>query len=67
MVGFTESFNVSVSTAICASALLNKIRVEGNNWRLSDEEKDETRFRWIRSMVRKVDILERNFLKGEKP
>jgi tRNA (guanosine-2'-O-)-methyltransferase len=66
MVGFTESFNVSVSTAICASALLNKIRVEGNDWRLSDEEKAEIRFRWIRSMVRKVDILERNFLKGEK-
>jgi tRNA (guanosine-2'-O-)-methyltransferase len=64
MVGFTESFNVSVSTAICATTLLNKIRASEVDWRLTDEEKEEIRFRWIRSMVRKVDILERNFLKS---
>jgi tRNA (guanosine-2'-O-)-methyltransferase len=64
MVGFTESFNVSVSTAVCATTLLNKIRNSEIDWRLSEEEKEEIRFRWIRSMVRKVDILERNFLKS---
>lgn len=63
MVGFTESFNVSVSTAICATAILNKIRTEENDWRLSEAEKEEIRFKWIRSMVRRVDVLERNFLK----
>ena len=64
MVGFTESFNVSVSTAICATTLLNKIRASEVDWRLTEEEKEEIRFRWIRSMVRKVDVLERNFLKS---
>jgi tRNA (guanosine-2'-O-)-methyltransferase len=65
MVGFTESFNVSVSAAICASTLLNKIRSSETEWRLTAEEKDEIRFRWIRSMVRKVEVLERNFLKDQ--
>jgi tRNA (guanosine-2'-O-)-methyltransferase len=65
MVGFTESFNVSVSAAICASTLLNKIRNSQIEWRLSEAEKEDIRFRWIRSMVRKVDILERNFLKEQ--
>jgi tRNA (guanosine-2'-O-)-methyltransferase len=63
MVGFTESFNVSVSAAICASTLLNKIRDSEVDWKLSEEEKDEIRLKWIRSMVRRVDVLERNFLK----
>lgn len=64
MVGFTESFNVSVSAAICATTLLNKIRAGERDWRLNDEEKDEIRMQWIRSMVRRVDVLERNFLKA---
>jgi len=64
MVGFTESFNVSVSAAICTSTLLNKIRTSEIDWRLAQEEKDEIRMKWIKSMVRRVDVLERNFLKG---
>jgi len=65
MVGFTESFNVSVSAAICVSTLLNKIRTSSEiEWRLSEEEKDEIRMKWIKSMVKRVDVLERNFLKG---
>jgi tRNA (guanosine-2'-O-)-methyltransferase len=64
MVGFTESFNVSVSAAICASTLLNKIRDSEMEWRLSEEEKAEIRMRWIRSMVRRVEVLERNFMKA---
>jgi tRNA (guanosine-2'-O-)-methyltransferase len=63
MVGFTESFNVSVSAAICASTFLNKIRASEMEWRLTEEEKQEIRMKWIRSMVRRVDVLERNFLK----
>lgn len=65
MVGFTESFNVSVSAAICATTILNKIKASETGWQLSDEEKEEIRMRWVRSIVRKVDVLERNFLANQ--
>lgn len=61
MVGFTESLNVSVSAAICTSTLVNKIRSSEANWKLSEEEKDELRLKWVRSMVRRSDLLEKNF------
>ncbi len=64
MVGFTESFNVSVCAAICISLLVNKIRESENDWRLSENEKDEIRLKWIRAMVKRVEVLERNFLKA---
>ena len=64
MVGFTESFNVSVSAAICISHLVNKIRTSEMNWKLTKEEKDEIRMKWVRIMVKKSDVLERNFLRG---
>lgn len=63
MVGFTESFNVSVSAAICVSTLVNKIRGSELAWQLTDEEKEEIRLKWTRSMVKRSEILERNFLK----
>jgi tRNA (guanosine-2'-O-)-methyltransferase len=63
MVGFTESFNVSVSAAICISTLVNKIRASDMDWKLSEMEKDEIRLSWVRSMVKRSDVLERNFLK----
>ena len=64
MVGFTESLNVSVSAAICISSLVNKIRGSIVDWRLSEEEKNEIRLTWVKAMVNRVDVLERNFLKG---
>ena len=63
MVGFTESFNVSVSAALCISNLVNNIRSSEIEWRLSEAEKDEIRMQWVRATVKRVDVLERNFLK----
>lgn len=65
MVGFTESFNVSVSAAICISELVNKIRNDGIGWKLTEEEKDEIRMHWVKLMVKKSDVLERNFLRNK--
>jgi tRNA (guanosine-2'-O-)-methyltransferase len=65
MVGFTESFNVSVSAAVCISHLVNRIRHSHLDWKLSEEEKDEIRMKWVKLMVKKSDVLERNFLKDK--
>ncbi|MBW6479520.1 MAG: RNA methyltransferase [Bacteroidales bacterium] len=40
MYGFTESFNISVSAAICLYELTARLRNETSGWQLSSEEKD---------------------------
>ncbi len=65
MVGFTESFNVSVSAAICLSAMRNKLTETDLNWQLSEIEKDDLRLKWLRVMVKKSDVLIREYLRGK--
>ena len=62
MYGFTESMNISVSAAICMNTLMPKLRNSSVNWHLSDEEKKDIRLQWFRKVVRKSDIIEREFL-----
>jgi tRNA (guanosine-2'-O-)-methyltransferase len=63
MYGFTESFNVSVTVAICCYELLYKVRMSSHiNWRLSEEELAAIRLEWLRTLVRGSDSLERDFL-----
>lgn len=72
MVGFTESFNVSVSAAICLSMFRNKMTdarkdddaVGRSVWNLSEEEKNVLRLKWLRTMVKRSSILETEFLKS---
>ncbi len=63
MLGFTESFNISVS----ASIILHYLRLELNksdiNWKLSDEEKEDILLNWLRHSIKRSDIIEKEFLK----
>lgn len=52
MVGFTESFNISVSAAICLYELTNKLRNSNINWELSKDEKDEIMFQWMKISIK---------------
>jgi tRNA (guanosine-2'-O-)-methyltransferase len=63
MFGFTESLNVSVSVAICLNTLLRTLRQTDIEIGLSDHEKDELRLAWYRKIVRRSDIVEREFLR----
>lgn len=63
MFGFTESFNVSVSVALCVSTLLSKLRRSGTPIFLSDEEKARLRLAWYRKIVRRSELVEREFLR----
>ncbi len=40
MYGFTESYNISVSAAICLYELTDRLRKETNDWQLTNEEKE---------------------------
>ncbi|MFZ2907324.1 MAG: RNA methyltransferase [Cyclobacteriaceae bacterium] len=63
MFGFTESLNISVSVAICLNTLITKLRQNFEKYGLSDEEKEELTLQWYRKVVRKSDVLEREFLR----
>lgn len=63
MFGFTESFNISVSVAICLNTVLGKLRQSGFAMGLSDSEKDLIRLAWYRKIVRRSDVVEREFLR----
>ncbi len=63
MHGFTESFNVSVTIALCCYDLVHRVRSSSQiNWRLSELEKSAIRLEWLRTLVRGSDCLERDFL-----
>jgi tRNA (guanosine-2'-O-)-methyltransferase len=63
MYGFTESFNISVSVAICLSVIVARLHDENINWGLSDDEKDRLRLEWYRKIVRKSALIESEYMR----
>ena len=61
MVGFTESFNISVCAAICLNELSNKARKEGINFKLTEEEKAHLTMEWLIKSTRNPKKLEKEF------
>jgi len=63
MLGFTESFNISVSAAIFLHALRMKLMDSEIQWELDEVEKEALRYRWIRNSVNHADKIEQAFRK----
>lgn len=63
MFGFTESLNISVSVAICLNTILSKLRDSETKITLTDDEKDFIRLNWYRKIVKKSEIIEKEFLR----
>jgi tRNA (guanosine-2'-O-)-methyltransferase len=61
MFGFTESFNISVSAAVVMHHLTDKLRRSEINWKLTEEEKVEKKIEWIRSTLKKSELIEQRF------
>lgn len=66
MYGFTESFNISVSAALCLHTLVSKLHKTDVDWHLSDAEKQELLLTWLRNSIRKVDLIEKDFWERKK-
>ncbi|MDF2157742.1 RNA methyltransferase [Algoriphagus sp. CAU 1675] len=65
MLGFTESFNISVSASIFLYDLIHKAQAYKHlDFYLSDEEKQELRLQWYRSVVKNSDIHEKAYLQS---
>ena len=67
MYGFTESFNISVSAALCLFYLTEKLRNSEIKWQLTDEEMVEVKLNWARQVVKKNELLEQKFLARPNP
>ena len=62
MVGFTESFNISVSVAICLYDITQRLRASNADWRLSEQETIDVMLSWARKAVPASEALEKKFL-----
>jgi tRNA (guanosine-2'-O-)-methyltransferase len=57
MYGFTESFNISVSAALCMYELTTRIRSEVKNCYLNEDEKTEVLYTWLCNSIDKSDLI----------
>ena len=57
MYGFVESFNISVSVAICLSHLSTQMRTMGLPWALETGERNHLLYDWLRSSVKHSDRI----------
>lgn len=58
MYGFTESYNLSVSAALCMQHLTNKLRSDQVNWQLSESDRLEVKLDWAKSVVKEAEKVE---------
>ncbi len=61
MVGFTESLNISVSAAIILQHVTARLRKSKLNWQLTEEERIEKRFDWIKKTLKNYDALVKRY------
>jgi tRNA (guanosine-2'-O-)-methyltransferase len=64
MYGYTESLNLSVSVAIIAYTLLNRIRNSEVSWQLSQAHSDEIKLQWAKAMLKRPELLIEKFYKA---
>lgn len=63
MYGFTESYNISVTAAICLYNLIGKLRQSDVDWKLTEKEKEQITLEWYKGVIKHADVLEREYLK----
>lgn len=63
MWGFSESFNISVSAAICLYNLTRRLRKSNVSWQLTKDEIEDLYLQWLKKSIRAGEQLEADFLK----
>lgn len=61
MFGFVESFNISVSAAIILHSLMSRLRASGIDYHLTAEEQQAILLEWLRSTIKRAELLEQQF------
>jgi tRNA (guanosine-2'-O-)-methyltransferase len=57
MFGFVESFNVSVSVALCLYDVINRLHKSEYVWQLSEEERQDIAIAWIKKVSQTAALL----------
>lgn len=65
MVGFTDSYNISVSAALVLYTLTKKLRASSIDWKLSEQEREKVMVKWITQSIKKSDAILEAFEKRE--
>lgn len=66
MVGFSESFNISVGAALCLYELSTRLRKSDEDWSLTDSEKLALKLEWLKNSIRASEQLIERFLAEQK-
>jgi len=61
MYGFTESYNVSVSAALCIFQFMNETKKQNDRWRLSESDQNDILHRWTQLAIRKSKLIVQEF------
>lgn len=64
IVGFTESFNISVSAGIILHHLSSQLRKSGINWALTEDEIQELKIEWLKNSLKDADLIEKQFYRS---
>jgi tRNA (guanosine-2'-O-)-methyltransferase len=63
MYGFTESLNISVSVALLVRSIIERLHNSEIPWQLTEPESVDIRIAWAKSVVKKADLLEKEFMR----
>ena len=55
-----------VSAALCLRSLIERLHKTNIDWHLKEEEKPEILLKWLRNSIRKVEMIEKDFLLKQK-
>lgn len=66
MVGFTESYNISVSAALALYSLRKRLEGSTLAWKISEDERNELLLNWLRNSIRMSGKIEAKFLKEHR-
>lgn len=61
MYGFSESFNISVSVAICLNTLRSRLENSSFFWKLTPDEQVLLKIKWSKKILREGDLIEKRF------
>lgn len=62
MAGFSESFNISVSAAVCLYNITRRLKNSDTTWKLSEGEIEDLKLEWLRRSIKAGEQLEKAFL-----
>ena len=65
MVGFTESYNISVSAAFTLYSLRKRLEASALEWKMGEDEKNELLLSWLRTSIKMSDQIETKFIKDQ--